>query len=161
MHVMGRLGCAREITFLLLAVAATGCEQGASEPPFSIPPMVVQVQTVTTTPLDIEVDLIGFIEPQRTAEIRARVDGIVEQLLYKEGSDVEAGTPLFQIDDRDFRAQLAQAEAMLKRTRAVPGRSENACGGNRRQRLPARTYPMGQRRQPGVHLSGRGLGIRS
>src|SRR5690606_27555671 len=64
-------------------------------------------------------ELPGRIEPQRTAEIRARVDGIVEKLLYTEGTDVAAGTPLFQIDDSDYKAQLAQAEAALERALAV------------------------------------------
>ena len=85
----------------------------------SVPPPAVSVVTVARTPQDLVLDLPGRIEPQRTAEIRARVDGIIEKLLYTEGTDVVAGTPLFQIDDSDYKAQLAQAEAALQRASAV------------------------------------------
>lgn len=102
----------------LLAAATAGCDRNPSAP-ISIPPPAVSVTTVTSQPLAFDIELPGRIEPQRTAEIRARVDGIVEQLLYTEGTDVEAGTPLFQIDDSDYKAQVAQAEAVLRRAQAV------------------------------------------
>jgi len=70
----------------------------------SAAPPAVSVVTVARTPQDLVFELPGRIEPQRTAEIRARVDGIVEKLLYTEGTDVVAGTPLFQIDDSDYKA---------------------------------------------------------
>ncbi|HYG45056.1 MAG TPA: efflux RND transporter periplasmic adaptor subunit [Bordetella sp.] len=107
------------IAILVLAVAMAGCNDRGGEPAAAIPPTTVLVTTVTREPIDFEFDLPGRIEPQRTAEIRARVDGIVEKLLYTEGTDVAAGTPLFQIDDADYKAQLAQAEAMLQRALAV------------------------------------------
>jgi membrane fusion protein (multidrug efflux system) len=65
------------------------------------------------------VELPGRIEAVRSAEVRARVDGIVEQRLYQEGSDVAAGAPLFMIDPRDYRAQLQQAQANLGRIEAT------------------------------------------
>uniref|UniRef100_UPI00333ED16B efflux RND transporter periplasmic adaptor subunit n=1 Tax=Castellaniella defragrans TaxID=75697 RepID=UPI00333ED16B len=102
-----------------VAVAVSGCDRGADQPVVAIPPPAVGVATVTRAPLDFEFDLPGRIEPQRTAEIRARVDGIVEKLLYTEGSDVAAGAPLFKIDDSDYKAQLAQAKAMLRRAEAA------------------------------------------
>ncbi|MBV7486071.1 efflux RND transporter periplasmic adaptor subunit [Bordetella sp. BOR01] len=107
------------IAIFVLAMAAAGCDRRSGEPAAAIPPTTVLVTTVTREPIDFEFDLPGRIEPQRTAEIRARVDGIVERLLYTEGTDVAAGTPLFQIDASDYKAQLAQAEAMLQRAQAV------------------------------------------
>ncbi|WP_432720491.1 efflux RND transporter periplasmic adaptor subunit [Jeongeupia wiesaeckerbachi] len=54
----------------------------------------------------------------RTAEVRAQVDGILQKRLYTEGSEVRAGQPLFQIDPRTMRANLASARAELARTQA-------------------------------------------
>jgi membrane fusion protein (multidrug efflux system) len=64
------------------------------------------------------IELPGRIEAVRTAEVRARTDGIIERRLYTEGTDVGAGTPLFQLDARDYRAQVAQARAALQRAEA-------------------------------------------
>ncbi|MGF6741974.1 efflux RND transporter periplasmic adaptor subunit [Paraburkholderia atlantica] len=83
------------------------------------PPVPVLVETVSTTPVADVVELPGRIEAVRTAEIRARVDGIVERTLYQEGTDLPANAPLFQIDASDYRAQLQQAQAALTRATAV------------------------------------------
>jgi membrane fusion protein (multidrug efflux system) len=102
-----------------LAWLASGCNDQGNTPAAAMPPAVVMVQPVKAQPTDLEIELPGRVEPIRSAEVRARVDGIVQKLLYTEGSDVEAGTPLFQIDDSDYRAQLAQADAMLQRAQAI------------------------------------------
>ncbi|HEY4295034.1 MAG TPA: efflux RND transporter periplasmic adaptor subunit [Paraburkholderia sp.] len=81
------------------------------------------VTTVSAASIPNVVELPGRIEAIRTAEIRARVDGIIERRLYDEGTDVPANAPLFLIDSRDYRAQLQQAQAALNRARAV---EENA-----------------------------------
>ena len=65
------------------------------------------------------IELPGRIEAIRTAEVRARTDGIVEARLYREGTDVAEGQPLFRIDQRDYRAQVQQAQAALARAEAA------------------------------------------
>lgn len=85
----------------------------------SMPPLPVLVETVAATAVPDVVELPGRIEAVRTAEIRARVDGIVERTLYREGTDLPANAPLFQIDASDYRAQLQQAQAALARATAV------------------------------------------
>jgi len=108
------LALASAVTTALLLVAA--CSSGEEAP---TPPPTVDVVTVTSGPVPNIVELPGRIEPVRTAEVRARVDGIVERRLYQEGSDVAAGAPLFLIDPRDKEAQLAQAQAALARAQAA------------------------------------------
>ena len=98
---------------LPLVLAACGDKQGA--PAAAMPPIPVLVETVTTSAVADVVELPGRIEAVRSAEIRARVDGIVEHTLYQEGRDLPANAPLFQIDARDYRAQLQQAQATLAR----------------------------------------------
>lgn len=85
------------------------------------PPVMVEVITVERQEVINAVELPGRVEAVRSAEVRARVDGIVERRLFEEGADIAAGTPLFLIDPRDTRAQLQQAQAAL--TRAQAGRA--------------------------------------
>ncbi|MEZ5473758.1 MAG: efflux RND transporter periplasmic adaptor subunit [Steroidobacteraceae bacterium] len=64
------------------------------------------------------VEVPGRVQAVRSAEVRARVDGIVERRLYDEGSDVRAGQELFQIDPRDLRANVSGVKATLMRAEA-------------------------------------------
>jgi len=94
--------------------AAAGGGAGAAPPP-----PLVEAITVSATQVPNIVELPGRIEAVRTAEVRARTDGIVEQRLYTEGADVRAGQPLFRIDQRDLRAAVEQARASLARAQAT------------------------------------------
>lgn len=87
---------------------------GAAAPP----PVEVGVLTVTPGTVGLVTELPGRTEASRVAQVRARVAGIVKQRLFREGSDVRAGQPLFQIDDAPYRAALASAEAALARAEA-------------------------------------------
>jgi hypothetical protein len=66
-----------------------------------------------------ERQLPGRVQAVRTAEVRARVDGIVERRLYEEDTDVATGRPLFRIDPRQNQAAYNGALASLNRARAV------------------------------------------
>jgi len=107
-----RQRCGSVAMLLLLASCGRQEEQAVPSPP-------VDVVAVATGEVPNIVELPGRIEAVRTAEVRARVDGIVERRLYQEGSDVPAGAPLFLIDPRDKQAQLAQAQAALNRATAA------------------------------------------
>lgn len=96
--------------------ALTGCAEPAPPPP---PAPVVDVITVTTGSVPNIVELPGRIEAVRSAEVRARTDGIISRRLYQEGTDVREGAPLFQIDPRDKQAQVQQARAALQRAQAA------------------------------------------
>ena len=102
------------LTFAL-ALAACGGEQ--AQPP-APPPPEVSVVTVQATPVTNVLELPGRVQAVRTAEVRARVNGIVERRLYEEGTDVRTGTALFQIDPRPLRAALDAAQASLRRAQA-------------------------------------------
>lgn len=66
----------------------------------------------------LDVELPGRTAPSLLAEVRARVDGIVLERRFTEGSDVRAGQVLYQIDPAPYRTALASAEASLKRAQA-------------------------------------------
>jgi len=80
---------------------------GAGAPP----PAEVNVMTVAASPVDLTTDLSGRLQSVRTAQVRARVEGVVDRILFKEGADIKAGTPLFQIDPRAYRASADAARA--------------------------------------------------
>ncbi len=56
-------------------------------------------------------ELVGRLSATRSADVRARVAGVLQKRLYKEGSTVTAGQAMFQIDPAPLRAALAGAEA--------------------------------------------------
>lgn len=105
------------LTTALLSVVAcgqSGGEQAAGTPP----PAPVDVITAQAAAHTVSSELPGRIEAVRSAEVRARVAGIVLQRHFKEGSLVKAGQLLFQIDPAPLRAALAHAEGSLARAEA-------------------------------------------
>jgi membrane fusion protein (multidrug efflux system) len=102
---------------LIAALALTGCGDDAAAPGAAGPPTVTTI-TVRAQPVPNVIELPGRVQAVRTAEVRARVDGIIERRLYAEGTDVAAGDPLFQIDPRPLRAELNVAQAALRRAEA-------------------------------------------
>jgi membrane fusion protein (multidrug efflux system) len=91
--------------FLLLSISlgmlVSGCGQSSNAqggPGGGMPPPEVGVVTVTPTDVGLVVELPGRLEASRVAQVRARAAGIVQQRLFREGSDVRAGQPLFKID---------------------------------------------------------------
>ncbi|GAB1231879.1 efflux RND transporter periplasmic adaptor subunit [Ferrigenium sp. UT5] len=102
------------LAVLLLLSACGGKEQTAAPaaPAGGMPPPPeVEVITVMPGKATYTQDLPGRVQAYRTAQVRARVDGVIEQRLFREGSDVKAGSSLFRIDARSFMAALAAARA--------------------------------------------------
>ncbi len=122
---------------LALVVMLTAC--GSGEQPADaggeMPPAEVSVITITPGKLALTSELPGRLEAVRTAEVRARVAGIVKERVFREGSDVKAGDVLFRIDPAPFKASydsavaaVARAEALRDQTRAQADRAESLIG---------------------------------
>ncbi|RIA45516.1 membrane fusion protein (multidrug efflux system) [Hephaestia caeni] len=96
-------------------LALAGCAGEAPPPP---PPPEVGIVTIRAQPVTNVITLPGRVQAVRTAEVRARVDGIVQRRLYEEGTDVRAGQALFAIDPRELRASYNAVQASLARAQA-------------------------------------------
>lgn len=84
-----------------------------------MPPAEVDVIVVQPGSATITQDLPGRLSAVRSAQVRARIEGVVEKRLFAEGTDIAAGTPLFQIDARTYAAAAAAAEADLAAAKAT------------------------------------------
>jgi membrane fusion protein (multidrug efflux system) len=103
----------------LLALGACGDKKAdAQAQPAAMPPPEVSVVTVAAERIAITNELPGRLEATRTAQVRARVPGIVQKRLFTEGSDVKAGDVLFRIDPASLQASLANAQAARSRVEA-------------------------------------------
>ena len=101
----------RTSLFALVATfGLTACSKTDAPPP---PPAAVPVTTLRVAPrqVPILIEAVGRTEGSKEVEVRARVSGFIDRVLYAEGSPVRAGAPLFQLDRAPFEIALAQARA--------------------------------------------------
>jgi len=85
-----------------------------------IPVTAVAVQLKT---MEVRLTAIGNVEPYTTVAVKARVDGQINSVHFKEGDEVRQGALLFEIDARPFAATLKQAQANLGRDKALLDRA--------------------------------------
>ncbi|HZV66578.1 MAG TPA: efflux RND transporter periplasmic adaptor subunit [Telluria sp.] len=102
----------------LALLAACGPKDGAAQAGASRPPPEVGVITARFEPVALQTELPGRVEPLRTAQVRARVNGVVLKRTFIEGSEVKAGQLLFQIDPAPYQAALNSAQANLGKAQA-------------------------------------------
>lgn len=108
----------------LVAVAAlfSACskQDGAQPGAAGSAPPALPVGVITVQPGEVPLmaELPGRLEALRTAQVRARVAGILQKRLFTEGADVKAGQPLFQIDSATYQATVESAQATLARAEA-------------------------------------------
>lgn len=102
----------------VLGLVLAGCDD-ANDQETDAPAPQVRVETVQPQALAISTELSGRILAPRTAEVRARVAGVVLKRVYREGSDVKQGDVLFLIDPAPFKADHDSARAALARAEAT------------------------------------------
>jgi membrane fusion protein (multidrug efflux system) len=105
----------------MAVLAATGCKKPEATPP---PPPVVEVMEISTTDVPLSTTLIGQLDSPQNVEVRARVEGFVDQMLFTEGTEVKQGDMLFQLDRRPFLERLAAANGMLAEAHAALNKYE-------------------------------------
>lgn len=102
-----------------LLLSACGQEEQPQQQQQQAPAPEVAVTTVEAESVPNIVELPGRVQAVRVAEIRARVDGVIQRRVYEEGTDVKAGQLLFKIDPREMEAELNAAVAALQRAEAT------------------------------------------
>jgi membrane fusion protein (multidrug efflux system) len=100
-------------------VAIVGCKKEAPPPP----PTEVKVATVLQKDVPIFVEAIGQTRGSTEIEVRARVEGFVQTIDFKEGNPVRKGQLLYTIDSQPFEAALAQAKGTLAEAEAQLARA--------------------------------------
>ena len=105
----------------LVAVAALGC--GKKEAP-APPPPDVKVATVLQKDVPIYVEAIGQTRGSTEIEVRARVEGFIQSVDFKEGNPVKKGQLLYTIDPRPLQATLSQAKGALAEAEAQLARAK-------------------------------------
>ena len=102
--------------FLIVLAALAGC--GAKPQPAQSPPLSVRVVVAERQQVPVTREFVGRLTATRSADVRARVAGVLQRRLYQEGTEVKAGQPLFQIDPTPLQAELDRAQAALARAEA-------------------------------------------
>jgi membrane fusion protein (multidrug efflux system) len=96
----------------------TGC--GRDRPAATAAPPAVPAAVITVTATDVPhvAEFVGETESSQEVEIRARIEGFLESIAYREGALVRKGDVLFQMDRKPFEAALAAARAELQAQQA-------------------------------------------
>jgi multidrug efflux system membrane fusion protein len=106
------------ITIFALALAATiladGCSRNAKKEAPGVPVLVAKA-VETNVPVQIDPPPVGHVMPISTVTIHSQIGGIISEVHFKEGDEVNSNALLFTIDPRPTQAALDQARANLER----------------------------------------------
>lgn len=102
------------VSMLLAACGEPGDQAQQQMPPPEVTTVTLQSERVTLTR-----ELPGRTNAFLVAEVRPQVNGIIEKRLFTEGGMVEAGQPLYQLEDDTYRADYNSAKASLQRAEAA------------------------------------------
>lgn len=107
------------IISLAASMAFSGCGKKAAPPTPQLPPQDVGVVTLKPEPVEVVTELPGRTAAYRVAEVRPQVGGIILKRLYEEGTEVNEGDQLYQIDPARYQADYDSAKAAVARAEAV------------------------------------------
>jgi membrane fusion protein (multidrug efflux system) len=132
----------------MLLVAAAGCSRGDAKATAPPPPPEVIVAPVEQRTVPLVRDFTARTEAVPTVEIRARVSGVLEQVLFKEGTEARQGQTLFIIQKDEYKAALESARAQLAKAQADLTRARDASVVDRvKATLDQRVADLGKARQ--------------
>jgi membrane fusion protein (multidrug efflux system) len=103
-------------------LGAAGCGGGAQAP--AMPAAEVKAIAVEKGSTHVYVDKVGEVRGSQQVDLRARVSGVLMKKQFTDGALVKENQPLFEIDARDYRAQLANTQAQLAAAEANLARAQ-------------------------------------
>ena len=114
---------------IALLALVVGCERGDAKSSKQAPAAPTQTVIVVEVPqrtVSVGADFVARTEAVPTVEIRARVSGVLEQVRFREGSEVKQGQTLFVIQQEEYKASLQTARAQLAKAEADLLRAKDA-----------------------------------
>ncbi len=119
---------------LLAGLCLCACEKPKVAAP---PPPIVEVMEIVSSEVRLSTTLIGQLDSPQNVEVRARVEGFVDKMPFKEGEQVQQGQVLFELDQKPFLERLAAANGALGEAKAAL---------NKYQKDVDRLTPLAERR---------------
>lgn len=108
---------------VLSLAALAGCGKQAAPP--AAPPMPVTVAQPVTRTVPVYGDYVGQVDSPQTVELRARVEGYLKEICFKEGDEVKQGDLMFVIDPGQYEVALKHAQAQLLTADAALAQARN------------------------------------
>jgi membrane fusion protein (multidrug efflux system) len=109
----------------LLITAGCGRSAGPANPAAALPPPPVKVVRVQEQNLPLYREFVGRTRGRQDVDVRARVQGYLLSINFKQGNNVKEGDLLFTLDKRPYEAALAQAKAAEAQLRSQLQQSQN------------------------------------
>jgi membrane fusion protein (multidrug efflux system) len=101
---------------IIFAIVVLNCPATAQQQPSTA--VAVGIAQAKIQPITKAGDFVGRVEALSRVEIRARITGYLDEVLFKEGDLIKEGTPLYRIEKGLFEAEARKAEGALKRSQA-------------------------------------------
>ena len=111
----------RYLAAIALLALAAGCDRGDAKASKQAPAAPIPTVIVTEIPqrtVQVSAEFVARTEAVPTVEIRARISGVLEQVRFREGSEVQRGQVLFMIQQEEYKAALQSARAQLAKAEA-------------------------------------------
>jgi len=105
------------LMFCLITIMMGGCKKKEKTAPKPEPPKVTVSKVILKT-VPVHLSYVGSVEAVKTVDIRARVEGFLEQRGFKEGADVKKGDLVFVIEREPYQAELEKSMAQLSKDEA-------------------------------------------
>lgn len=103
------------LAFGLILAVAGGCSRGTPPKSAEAVPVQVAIAVQTNMPVQIDPPPVGHVVALSTVTVHPQIQGMISEIHFKEGQEVNRGDPLFTIDSRPAQAALNQAQANLER----------------------------------------------
>lgn len=113
------------LVFLIIALVA--CKDNEKAGTADLIPSLPVVEVIQKDTI-LQTDYVADIQAVQNVEIRARVQGFLEKILVDEGKEVKKGQPLFQINDLEYKTELAKAKAAVSNAMAEAKAAELELG---------------------------------
>lgn len=119
---------------LTAAIALSACNKPQAVTP---PSPIVEVMEIGTSVVPITTTLIGQLDSPQNVEVRARVEGFIDEARFTEGVEIQQGEILFELDPKPYLERLAAANGSMAEANAAL---------NKYQKDVARLAPLVERR---------------